>query len=138
MKRRAGGGWADIQNVYRRENGGWVLVWRAYTPFTASASGSTTSYNLGLSTSPQTRVMSTLATASASGGTNSFSYNWRVVGSGGGATGATASGNGTQCSVQCTAKLNGGSYVDVACDISDGVSSQTVNARCTFNYFNTV
>jgi hypothetical protein len=138
MKRRSGGGWADIQNVYRRSGGGWVLVWRAYTPFTASASGSSTSFNLGNKTTPTTRVMSTLATASASGGNNSFSYSWRVIGSGGGASGASVSGNGTQCSVQCTAQLNGGNYVDVACDISDGTSAQTVTARCSFNYFNTV
>lgn len=109
-----------------------------YSPFSASASGSTTSFNLGNKTVPNTRVMSTLATASASGGNNSFSYNWRVIGSGGGASGASVSGNGTQCSVQCTALLNGGSYVDVACDINDGTSQQTVTARCNFNYFNTV
>jgi hypothetical protein len=137
MQRRAGSGWAPIQNVYMRSGGGWVLMWRAYTPFTASASGSNTSYNNGNKNTPATRVMSTLATASASGGNGSFSYSWRVIGSGG-VTGANAGGNGTQVAVGATATINGGGYVDVACDITDGTSWQTVTARCTFNYYSTL
>ena len=103
----------------------------------ASASGSTASYNLGNATVPKTRVMSTIATASASGGNGSFSYNWRVIGSSG-VTSPSAGSTSNQCAVQATATLNGGGYVDVACDISDGTSSQTVTARCNFNYFNTL
>lgn len=108
-----------------------------YVPFSASASGSTASFNLGNSTTPRTRVMSTLATASASGGNGSFSYSWRVIGSSG-VTGPSAGGNSNSVAVQCTATLNAGGYVDVACDISDGTSTQTVTARCNFNYFNTL
>lgn len=108
-----------------------------YSPFSASASGSTANYNLGLSTTPKTRSMSTLATASASGGNGSFSYSWRVTGSSN-VTSPSAGGNSNQCSVSCVATLNTPGWVDVACDISDGTSSQTVTARCNFNYFNTV
>jgi hypothetical protein len=108
-----------------------------YVPFSASASGGTASYNIGLATSPKTRFMSTNATATASGGNGSFSYSWRVTGSSG-VTGASASGTSSVVSVSCTATLNVRGYVDVACDISDGVSTQTVTARCTFNYYNTV
>ena len=108
-----------------------------YVPFSASASGSTASYNLGLAVNPKTRVMSTNASASAWGGNGNFSYSWRVIGSGS-VAGPSVSGNSNLCSVQCTATLNAGGYVDVACDISDGTSSQTVTARCNFNYFNTL
>jgi len=108
-----------------------------YVPFTASASGNTVSYNLGLNTMPKTRFMSTTANASASGGTGGFSFSWRMTGSSGIAS-PSVSGNTSSCGVSGTATLNAGGYIDVACDISDGVSSQTVYARVNFNYFNTV
>ncbi|QNK01656.1 hypothetical protein [Dyella telluris] len=141
---RGGGLVPNISQNYGVSDNSWYLELAQfvgatnYVPFTASATGSTVSFNLGNKTTPTTRVMSTLATAYASGGTGNFSYNWRVIGWGGGASGATAGSNTNQVSAQCTALLNGGSYVDVACDISDGVSSQTVTARCSMNYFNTV
>lgn len=112
-------------------------MWRAYTPFSASAAGSNANYNNGNSNTPKTRVMGALATASAWGGNGSFSYSWRVTGSSG-VTGASAGGNSNQCNVQCTATINAGGYVDVACDITDGTSWQTVTTRCNFNYFSSL
>jgi len=108
-----------------------------YSPFSASASGSTATFNNGNKNTPATRVMSTLATASAWGGNGNFSYSWRVIGSGG-VSNPNAGGNGSQVAVGATANINGGGYVDVACDITDGTSWQTVTARCNFNYYSTL
>lgn len=135
IKRSQNGSQVACQNGYRRQGGGWVLVW--HNNVSGSANGSFNGASSGTANNGQ--VTSNVVTAAGAKGSGNYTYSWSIlsVSSGAAPSFSNASSAATSMTRNVTSAV--GTISGYArCTITDanGSSSTTVDVTYYLSYSN--
>lgn len=130
IRRRSGSSWVQVEKVRRRVGGSWVEVWTNYVPLDGNRSPIGGDVFMPEPAPVQTDVSAT-GSAGATGGTGSYTYVWTIL-----SGPAAISGSNTNASVLINATVlkNGTVSGTIRCQISDGVTSITIDRAYALSY----